>query len=416
MTFFDGAGVRTRSGTVQHLVYLGPIQNHGSTLGQFGSGLVLGIARHSSIQVDIVCPARNSDSAEPDLPWPSNVRIVHTFKTNRTPTILGLVRVIGQSEGKVAVFNLTPTSAGPRNLGNAAMLAVPILTAMLHGKRVYVVYHNSSFTTDYGALGYSSFFDSIRARTLRVIETILFKTTSVTLLLRQYQQKVKLRSGRHVDYNPFQYVEALPGLAAMGLATDGKVDRLRIAGSPAPTILMHGNWGPQKDLSRALSTLRILKQDYDFRLVISGSINSNFRIYSRQFEAIISRYSDLHPRIVLGVPEIEMPSLFLESDLVLMPYLASGGRSGVMELATFYSRPVIATTTEEFVEQSSLKRGVTLCSLDSLSNEIESFLKQWRGRLDGELDVTGCVATANREIDSFLAKVSLGFEDTSDFS
>ncbi|MEM0136512.1 MAG: glycosyltransferase [Thermoplasmatales archaeon] len=140
-----------------------------------------------------------------------------------------------------------------------------------------------------------------------------------------------------------------------------------------PVILMHGNWGPQKNLELGLSSLRKLKQSgKNFKLIISGGINHHFPSYEKIFNDLIQQYSDVIGSYVGYVKEKDIMELFLQADLVMLPYNTPGGHSGVLEQAIFFEVPTVAISFPEYLEQATNSKNVLL----SPKEEYEDNLKK----------------------------------------
>ena len=86
-----------------------------------------------------------------------------------------------------------------------------------------------------------------------------------------------------------------------------------------PVILLHGFWGPQKNIEFALETLKSLKDNnYKFHLIISGGINVHFPKYELypKFEAsLVSEEPWLIITVLANTDErmgIKSPSKFIK--------------------------------------------------------------------------------------------------------
>ena len=130
-----------------------------------------------------------------------------------------------------------------------------------------------------------------------------------------------------------------------------------------PTILMHGSWGPQKNIELGLMTLNKLKREgVKFRLVISGGLNPHFPEYKRKFQELLHCYSEVIDEYLGPVTEKDIMKIFLDAHLLILPYNTPGGHSAVLEQAMFFEVPNIAIDFPEFREQANGTSNVKLVS------------------------------------------------------
>ena len=110
-----------------------------------------------------------------------------------------------------------------------------------------------------------------------------------------------------------------------------------------------------------------------FNLIITGGINHHFLEYKKRFMDILDQYN-FRGCYKGSVSEIEIFTLFNNSDLLLLPYNTPGGHSGVLEQAIFFEIPTIAMDFQEYREQTGGTKNVTLV-------KPENFAKTVRDRL-----------------------------------
>jgi glycosyltransferase involved in cell wall biosynthesis len=239
---------------------------------------------------------------------------------------------------------------------------------------IEIVYHNSVFTNDIKKLGYTSIYDRVRSGILKIIERLMFKNVPTFVLLKIYKErihsalkndKVRYLNAKYLDAIPTVFLNHMQEIDVIAVKRDKKI----------PTVLLHGSWGPQKNIDLAIETLdRIRKDGYGFNLIITGGINHHFPEYEKHFMEILDRYN--FSGCYKGpVTEKEIFILFTTSDLLLLPYNTPGGLSGVLEQAKFFEIPTIAIDFPEYREQTQGKNFVTLCQPDSFYSEVSKALR-----------------------------------------
>jgi len=270
------------------VAFVGDLLNHGYYLTTVNTGILLALSESPHVDnIDAYCPRKNPE-AEPFNP-PSKLNIHESYNYGDPHLPLKLIRKLAGKNYDTIIFSLLPTSFGTSSTANFAGLLTPLLLRHLAGQNTRIVYHNSAYTNDYRKLGYNSAYDTIRANALRAIERTIFKTTPTYVLLRQYKEKITSQIGpNRVEYLNARGLEALPTIYLNNLQNQ---DEITIRREGPPTILLHGYWGPQKDLKLALQTLENLKnKGYKFNTVITGGINKHFPEYTKQFQQLLKQY------------------------------------------------------------------------------------------------------------------------------
>ena len=332
------------------IAYVGDFVNHGKSLAPTGTSIVFLLSMIEEVEsIDVYCPVEN-ERVEP-ITLPPKIRLIETYRYDRASSLMKLFLINRDSYDKI-IFNILPTAFGNSSVANAFGICIPlILVKIFRMHNVEIVYHNSVFTNDIIRLGYISMYDRFRSRMLKIIEGSIFKSVPTFVLLKIYKERIHsaLKKDK-VRYLNAKYLEAfatvfLNNIQGMDMVT---VER----GKSIPNILLHGSWGPQKNIDLGIETLNKIKEDgMNFNLVITGSINHHFPEYEKHFREILDKYH--FAGCYKGpVTEKEIFTLFTNSDLLLLPYNTPGGHSAVLEQALFFEVPTIAIDFPEYREQS----------------------------------------------------------------
>jgi glycosyltransferase involved in cell wall biosynthesis len=345
------------------IAYVGDFINHGKSLATTGTSLVFLLSTFDSVDsIDVYCP--NIDKNIEEITLPEKVKVIETYRYDSSLSLLNLFRLRHLSYDKI-IFNMLSTTFGNSSFSNAFGLCIPIIMVKaFQMQNVEVIYHNSVLTNDVTRLGYTSLYDRLRSRILRVIEGAIFKNVTTFVLLKLYVERITsiLKENRVQCLNA-RYLEAISTVFINELQDE---ETLELSGTNLlPMVLLHGNWGPQKNIELGIETLdRIRKDGVDFNLVITGGMNHHFPEYEKHFMEILDRYN--FAGCYKGtVTEKEIFTLFTTSDLLLLPYNIPGGHSGVLEQAIFFEIPTIAIDFPEYREQTE---GVEFIRLTSLEN------------------------------------------------
>jgi len=350
------------------IAYVGDFINHGKSLQTTGTPMVILLSLLENVDsIDVFCPEENEMTEEFEIP--SKVILHEFYRYDNSKSILRLLKVQWKNYDEV-IFNMLPTGFGKGTMVNATALFIPILLVkLLRQKNIRVIYHNSVFTNDVRKLGYDTAFDKIRLFFLGIVEKILFKNLDTFVLLDLYKSRIYKSIGKNRVrvLNP-RYLE---GITSIYINKSMNIKSLNVKKSNTPTVLMHGSWGPQKNIEIGLSVLKKLKdRGFKFNLVISGGINHHFPDYNRNFQELLDSYSDVVNEYLGQVSEKDIMKLFLNADMLLLPYNTPGGHSGVLEQAIFFEVPTIAIDFQEYREQIIGTENVILTKSGELNPEL----------------------------------------------
>ena len=354
------------------IAYVGDFINHGSSLQPFGTSFVILLSELEEIRlIDVYCPKINKLTEEFQIP--KKVNIISFYEYDHPASIIRLLRVQWTNYDLI-IFNMLPTGFGKSSLTNSiALMIPPILTILLRNHNVRVIYHNSIFTNDFKSLGYNSIYNRVRAYFLGKFEKLIFKSVPTYVLLRIYKVRIDNSIGKNrVKVLNANYLEAITTIYMNNLI---ECKFLEPKKSEIPTILLHGNWGPQKDIELALSILSgLMNEGVKFKLLVSGGVNNHFPNYESKFKEVLKLYSSVIYKYLGYVKESELIYIFIKSDVVLLPYKTPGGHSGVLEQAMFFDVPVIAFDFPEYREQSEGNNMVKLIRQEDLGTVLISTL------------------------------------------
>ncbi len=355
------------------IAYIGDFINHGKTLAPTGTSLVLLLSEIPDVQViDVYCPVLNVKT-EPFIK-PEKVQIIESYSYDDPFSIVKLLKVRNGYYDKV-IFNILPTAFGNSNLSNLTGLLIPLILRILFKVRnIEIIYHNSVYTNDIAKLGYDSFYNRLRSFILGIVERWLFKHIRTFVLLRLYKDRItkNIRKNKVIALNG-RYLEAIATAYMNGMYDHDYF--LLPERSQIPIILMHGSWGPQKNMELGLNALlELKKKNLDFDLIISGGINHHFIEYERGFNLLLNGYNKIITEYLGPIKEVDIMKLFTMADLLILPYNTPGGHSAVLEQAIFFEVPTIAIDFPEYEEQTE---GIDFVKLVISRKDLEEYVSDF---------------------------------------
>ena len=244
----------------------------------------------------------------------------------------------------------------------------------------------------------------LRERVLSLIETYLFKAIQTFVLLNFYKKHIDDKIGSNkISVLNARFLEGITTTYINGYMNKSELSVFKRGNSP--TVLLHGNWGPQKDLGMGLRVLDQLKHEgKEFKLIISGGTNHHFPKFTKQLEKLFDKYAHLINKNLGAVQEASLIDLFLQADLLILPYITPGGHSGVLEQAIFFEVPTISIDFPEYREQVDGLKNVTLTNPGDLYNSV---LNSLLVKSEGVINISGKIAEVSHNMHTIIEGVCL---------
>ncbi len=357
--------------------YFGNFLGHGGPLAEWGTGFVLLLSTHERIGgIDVYCRVAQDPVKSERVP--EKVQLREIFDSLKPFSLLNVLPYLRTGDYELIIFNLIPTTFDNKSTSNFIALLLPWITQFLLKKRVVVVYHNSVTTNDPSQLGYNTIYDRVRIRILRILEKIMLSRLDVLVLLKEYKKIID----RVVPVNRVQVMETnyLEGIPTLYLNDQmNSVELIKSGGSAIPRVLLYGFWGPQKDLEYSLTILEEAKsRGAKFHLTLAGGINPHFPGYISYFGTQTQKHSQLIDEFMGYVEEIDLLTLFMKTDLILLCYKSTGGQSGVIEIASILGVDVIGIRFPEYDEKAEMRNTVYLYDKEEISDKVISYLLNFK--------------------------------------
>ena len=284
----------------------------------YGAFLVEELARDPRVEHVTVLADRVNSAAEREAT--RRVEILRVWERDRANIGITLDRAIARTNADVVWFNLGLTMFGTRPAAVTAMAAP--LAARLRGRRTVVTLHELPQVADLATLGIGR----VRGRLVGgVVLRALLRANAVVVTLDRYRDHLVdgmgARNVTHVAHQVVQHAEY----------TDEPTDE---------TVLVFGTFGPHKDpglVARAVAKLRVSRPG--LRLVVAGADNPRYPGFMDHCRAAW----DLAGSWRGYVPRDELPALFADATVVVVPARASTGSSGVIHRAVAHGRAVLAS-------------------------------------------------------------------------
>ena len=288
-----------------------------------------------------------------------NLRVRPTWTFDGFDLPVEAVRAARELHVDAVWFQLHLTSTGNRRLSRFVGLAAPVL-ARLAGQRTLVTLHNMIGATDLSRTAVrSSPLDLVGAL---AATSLVCRADMICVPRPEYAMLLSDRYGSaRVRYVP---------LGTPGVPLNAPVS------TPRRGIVAFGHFGSNKRLETAIeSVVDLAARQSDVYLSIGGTSS---RHNPRYLSDLQERYGH-HPAIAfLGyVPEADVPGLFQQSAISVLPYATTTGMSSVALQSAMYGAALVAADVPGFraLEREGLRmRFYDWDNPRSLSQAIEAAL------------------------------------------
>lgn len=262
----------------------------------------------------------------------SKVEVLRVWREDKPSSILGIMPQILKLKPDVVHFNIHFQSFGKSRLANFTGLFTIFLCKLL-GVKVLAEVHNLGEKVDLEKVRMRpSFLNRVG---ILIATKLILTAPQIVVTVRSYAEYLKNR----YDYKAVKYIPH--GAPVLDYATIDPEEKI---------ILMFGHMGPSKGLPTILEAFEKLRRERGgVRLLVAGSSHPNFPSYLEEYIK-----GGLTKVEFLGyIPENELETLFRMSDLVVLPYFAATGTSGVFHIACGFGKPVVASDLPEIREMIS---------------------------------------------------------------
>lgn len=284
-----------------------------------------------------------------------------------------------QIKPDIVHFNVSYQSFGKSKLTNLCGLSL-IFLCRLFGFQVIAAIHTLGDKADLKQFDLKP--TLINKIGILVATKIVLSAQRVVVLVKTYSEYLKHRyTHKGVLYIPH----------------GASIDAESTLNSAENAILLFGHMGPHKGLPimlHALEKIRLNKRDV--KLIVAGTNHPN---YSRYLDQFINAHTS-NVEFTGYVPTDKLASVFSRAKVVVLPYHAAPGTSGVFHLACGFGRPVVASDLPE---------------LSEMVNDGASALLVPAGNVDA-LKVAVLRVLSNRELALKMSKQNLLFAQQESWS
>jgi glycosyltransferase involved in cell wall biosynthesis len=297
-------------------------------------GFHIASALRSDPGIDLTILADLIDSPE-ELP---GFQIDRRWRFNSFFNPFYLLSAIRECDPDVVWFNLGFSTFARSPLAAFLGITVPALARVL-GYYTHVTLHTVFERISLEDAGLR--FPEVYRMAGRVATRMILAADDVSVLLPSFRSELVKNYGSrafHVKARPHGTFEGVRMLPEVSRSNNSK-----------PSILAFGYWGTYKRVDLLLETMNEVSRCVPgAELIIAGT---NHPSTPRYLESLQERYRHNDGIVFLGyVPEDELPALFRNASVLVLPYSSAAGTSGVVHQACQFGLPMVAAEVPEIVE------------------------------------------------------------------
>ncbi len=238
----------------------------------------------------------------------------------------------------VTWFNLLFSTFGNNPVAAFAGLMQPVLSR-LSGRYTHVTLHHLMDNINLADSGVR--FPRLYRMAGSTATRMLLMANSISVLLPAYRRTLidKYR-GENVHFRAHGILGGRP-----------EPPDFSQRGNPEHRILAFGKWGTYKRLELLIEAFAELSKEMpNVRLVVAGS---NHPMTPGYVESVAASMKD-NPRVEFTgyVEEDDIPRLFRQASVLVLPYSSAAGASGVAHLACQFGVPIISAGIDDFREMA----------------------------------------------------------------
>lgn len=302
-------------------------------LNEYGYHIARELQRDPLLSVTVL--ADELDSPERELE-DFDVRRVWRFDSASNP--VRLRKALAECKPDVVWFNLLFSTFGNNPLAAFSGLTVPVLTR-LSGTYTHVTLHHLMENIDLSHANVR--FPRAYRLGGNMATRMLLAANSISVLLPAYRRTlIKKYGGENVHFRAHGIMSARP-----------EPPDYSQRGTPVHRVLAFGKWGTYKRLELLMDAFELVARRMpNAKLIVAGS---NHPMTPGYVESVAKRYEgDSRIEFKGYVAEEDIPALFRESSVLVMPYSSATGSSGVAHLAAEYGLPIICADIPDFHEMA----------------------------------------------------------------
>lgn len=300
------------------------------TLNEYGYHLVKNFVNKEDISELVLLADKTKAEKQLDFENSDKVKVNECWEFNSYTTIFKIIAAVYKEKPDVVFFNLQFVKFGDKKIPAALGLMLPMLLRFA-GVKTVVLLHNIMETVDLEQAGFSKnkFLKKIYGFIGSTLTRCLLKANVLAVTINKYveilNEKYNAKNVVLVPHGTFESVK--------------QVD-FNLPEGPKK-VMAFGKFGTYKKVEGMIEAVELLRRNgmKDIEVVIAGTDSPNTPGY---LSSVREQYINVEGLTFTGyVEENDVERIFTESAVVVFPYTATTGSSGVLHQAGSYGRAVV---------------------------------------------------------------------------
>lgn len=300
------------------------------TLNEYGYHLVKNFVLKQDVSALLLLSDRTLEPKQLDFEKSDKVKVKDCWSFNSYLNFFSILKTVFREKPDAILFNLQFMKFGDKKIPAALGLMIPMILRLFGYKNI-VLLHNILEQVDLDSAGFTS------NKIAKIIYNFI-GTTLTRFLLKA--NKVAVTISKYVSILEEKYKAKNVVLIPHGTFETPKVINFDLKPGPKQ-VMAFGKFGTYKKVEILIEAVAIVKQKYKepIEIVIAGTDSPNTPGY---LQAIKEKYEKTEGLIFTGyVEENDVERIFTECTVVVFPYTATTGSSGVLHQAGSYGKAVI---------------------------------------------------------------------------
>lgn len=302
------------------------------TLNEYAYHLVKSFRLKSDVTEIILLTDRTSE--EKDLNFEAagcKITVKECWSFNSYWNIKNVTAAINETKPDNVLFNLQFMKFGDKKIAAALGLMLPLICKLKKIPTI-VLLHNILEEVDLGSAGFTNnkLLTSLYGMIGTMLTKLILQADTIAVTMEKYvtilEKKYKAQNVIHIPHGTFETVSIEPSY-------DIPTGPLK--------VMTFGKFGTYKKVEAMIEAVELVRErtKLDIEIVIAGTDNPNVPGYLKSVEHTYKAVKQL--RFTGYVEESDVPGIFNESAVVVFPYTATTGSSGVLHQAGSYGKAVV---------------------------------------------------------------------------
>lgn len=300
------------------------------TLNEYGYHLVKNFVNKEDIEQVVLLTDKTKTPKQLDFENSDKVKVRECWSFNSYKILFSIFRAVLSEKPDAVLFNLQFMKFGDKKVPASLGLLLPMLLRFA-GFKTVVLLHNIMETVDLQEAGFSNggLMQKIYTFIGSSLTRCILKANTVAVTINKYvtilNEKYKADNVVLIPHGSFETV---------------KEPKFDLHDGPKK-IMAFGKFGTYKKVEIMIEAAKILRAQgmNNIEIVIAGTDSPNTPGY---LDSVQQKYSNVKGLTFTGyVEENDVERIFTESTVVVFPYTATTGSSGVLHQAGSYGKAVV---------------------------------------------------------------------------